>query len=296
MEDAIRQFLEFLERDRGSSQNTILAYRTDLRQFVSVVSIGSDQPFQVDDLSAEPISHYADWLESQGYRPATVSRKMAAVRSFLEYLRPRGFPDTGMYLDILQPPPSPRRDPVSLTEEEVTRLIDAPGKSDSAGALRDSAILSLLYETGFRAAELVDLNLSDVDVFNHLVYSPHDRKRSVRIEASIDPLSNYLHRGRPHLARDMVESRVFLNQRGQGLSRQGLWLVVKRWAAVAHLPAEVSPSTIRHSRARQLLASGKSKKEVQEFLGLSSPNAIRYHRKKDDRGREGLENAIFDNE
>ncbi len=278
MEQAIRRFLDQLQYVHGSSENTIIAYRTDLNQFNSVIAAGAESPVTIHNIHASSLQSYTIWLNEQGYQATTISRKMAAVRTFVEYLiAEEGLVGFG-YTQILKPPPAPRRKPLTLTSEEVEQLLSAPSTADSAGGLRDSAILHVLYETAFRAAEMVELRLSDVDLYLRQIHRPGSPSEPLQIESSLEPLRLYLLRGRPHLLKDPNENRIFLNQRGQGLSRQGLWLVVKRWGAAAGLSDRLSPNTLRHTRARELLESGISRREVQDYLGLSSPNAIRYHR------------------
>ena len=141
----------------------------------------------------------------------------------------------------------------------------------------------LLYEAGFRATELVELRLADVQLSQARIRHPSHLTESISIPASIDVIRRYLQEGRPHLVRNPREDILFLNQRGTGLTRQGLWLVVKRWAAAAEIQGSLSPHTLRHTRARDLLSRGVNRREVQRFLGLSSPNAIRIHTRKVDR-------------
>jgi integrase/recombinase XerD len=280
MEEAIRRFLAHIEQYRGATQNTLLAYGTDLKQFDRVLSVSSDVDTFPDKITQDSLTHYAGWLEQQGYRPATISRKMAAVRSFLDYLEQEEHFEGGFVPEALQSPPNPRHEPTVLSPEEVQSLLDAPISVGSASALRDSAILTFIYETGFRAAEVVALWTTDIDLIFNAVRRPPGRTETRPLGAASSPIAQYLQQGRPHLIRNPMENRLFLNHRGNGLSRQGLWLVVKRWAAVAGIDRDISPNTLRHTRAKMLLDRGMSRREVQKFLGLSSPNAIRVHRSK----------------
>ena len=278
MEISIHRFLDHLRDHRGAARNTLLAYRTDLEQFHQVLA-AQGAVFPVD-LDQETIESYVRWLRAQGYRPATVSRKMAATRSYLEFLGEGEGAAWGQLKELLRAPPSPRKEPRTLSQGELDRLLNAPARRSTAGAIRDHAILSLLYETGFRAAEIVNLMMSDIDVEAGQIFKPPERSEAFPIPRSLPALQRYLREGRPHLSKHPGEETLFLNQRGNGLSRQGLWLVVKRWASAAGLGADLSPQTLRHTRARDLLDAGKTRREVQMFLGLSSPNAIRIHRTK----------------
>ncbi|MGB2895001.1 MAG: tyrosine-type recombinase/integrase [Anaerolineales bacterium] len=280
MKLSIRQYLDELQNERSASEHTISAYRTDLNQFYSVLASYLGMPLAPDALTPSAITHYVDWLQAQGYRPATVSRKHAAARSYIEFLSDQGLVDVRRFRKLLKGPALGRTQPRTLSKPELDRLLLAPRKHFSPGAIRDAAILSLLYETGLRATDMVRLRMTDVDLANGRLRRPPDRVHWYLIPESLELLKIYLNDGRPHFARNIVENVLFLNQRGQGLSRQGLWLVVKRWAAASELEGSLSPHTLRHSRASHMLEEGNSRREVQTLLGLSSPNAVRIHRRR----------------
>ena len=280
MERSIRQYLEELQNEHNASVHTITAYGTDLDQFYSVLASYLGVPLAPEALTPSAITHYVDWLQAQGYRPATVSRKLAAARSYLEFLSGQGLVGTRRFRELLKGPSIGRTQPRTLSKQELDRLLLAPRKHDSPGAIRDAAILSLLYETGLRATDVVRLRVTDVELDKARIRRPPDRTQWLVIPESIALLQKYLTDGRPHFARNIVENVLFLNQRGQGLSRQGLWLVVKRWATASELEGSLSPHTLRHSRASHMLEDGNSRREVQILLGLSSPNAVRIHRRR----------------
>lgn len=283
MDASIHRFLHHLQTQEGAAENTLLAYTTDLEQFQRVVKTHSDSHDLLMAIDHSNLSQYADWLAEQGYRPATVSRKMAAVRSFLAYLNQIEAIHTGHLQDVLNAPPSPQSKPLTLSRKELRALMDAPSDGTGPGALRDAAILSVLYESGFRANEIVELQLADVDIEQAIIRRPGSAGQRIRLDSSVDLLKQYLERGRPHFLKHSGETTLFLNQRGKGLSRQGLWLVVKRWAEKAGLSPDLSPQTLRHTRAQHLLERGIKRSEVQRYLGLSSPNALRIHQTRDER-------------
>lgn len=274
MDNAIQRFLTHLEREREAAENTIMAYEADLRQLHSVLRATSDEPVTLTRLDEDAIHLYSLWLTRQGYRPSTVSRKMAAVRSFLDYLGTQEHSVDLELIDELNPPSIPRRKPRVLTREEIERLLNAPAGSENPRRIRDHAILTILYATGLRATEAVALNLEDVDPLRGLILRAPKRGKPLSLGRALLPTRRYLKEGRPGLVRSHQERAFLLNQRGKRLSRQGLWLVVKRWAGAVELDDDISPHTLRHTRTQKLLARGKSKREVQSFLGLSSPNAI----------------------
>lgn len=290
MDAAIKRFLDYLERVQDRAKNTILAYRADLRQLSQVLEEHAGGPVSPGIISGDLLSEYVGWLTSRGYQPSTVSRKMAAVRSFLEYLSTQERRVDPSLLAGLQPPPTPKRRPRVLTREEVRSLINAPREEDSPRAMRDAALLALLYATGMRAAELVRLNVGDVDVFTGRVRKNSAGEELLPLGVAYEPLRRYLGEGRPQLLKGSGERSLFLNQRGQRLSRQGLWLVVKKWARREGLGEDVSPHTLRHSLAYHMLREGKTRRQVQRKLGLASPSAIRvyprdHEQASDDRNR-----------
>jgi integrase/recombinase XerD len=282
MDASIHRFLQHLRTQKGAAENTLLAYSTDLEQFQRVVKTHSDTYRLIAALEPANLHHYANWLGQQGYRPATVSRKMAAVRSYLGYLNDFESIPTGHLQGILSAPPSPQSQPLTLSWVELKTLIKAPLKNASPGGLRDAAILNVLYESGFKATEIVALKISDVDPLGAAIRRPGGDEW-MRLNDSSEILKQYIQNGRPHFIKYAGEMTLFLNQRGKGLSRQGLWLVVKRWGEEAGLNPDLSPQTLRHTRAQHLLEQGVKRSEVQRHLGLASSNALRIHQKGDER-------------
>lgn len=275
MNEAIEAFLHQLQTKQGRAKNTVLAYRADLRQFSAALNEIAGRRVVLADITGDLLARYAAWLGTQGYRPATLSRKMAAVRSFLESHAVAGSDSVPELADALRPPPAPRRQPRLLTTQEVDQLLAAPSRSGSPRSLRDSALLAVLYSTGLRAADAVGLRLDDLDL-------PEGRLRRVAEDGGWIPLGSalpalrrYLDEARPQLVRDSDISAVFVNQRGKPLSRQGLWLIVKHWAEATGLGDKVSPHSLRHALIQHMLAGGKSRRDIQHVLGLRSPNAIR---------------------
>jgi integrase/recombinase XerD len=279
MEDANRRFLAYLEQERGCAENTILAYQADLNQFRQVILTGRNIGTTPEALTGDHLKSYVNWLNKQGYQPTTVSRKIASVRSFLAYMISHEKLPALHLLKQVPSPSSPRRKPRVLSKKELNALLKAPSKIDSPRAKRDHAILSLLYATGLRAAEVIDINIGDVNVNQGVILPLGNRSRTIALGPASMPVRTYAKDSRPHLARNPQVQAFFLNQRGQRLSRQGLWLVVKRWSAEAGLSDDISPHTLRHTMVRDLLVRGKSRQEIQKLLGLSSPSAI-WSRKK----------------
>jgi integrase/recombinase XerD len=275
VEDSLNLFFRHLVLEKGRSKNTLIAYKIDLGQFLAVLQEQLEGTLLPEDLSQELLSTFQQWLNAKRYKPSTINRKWAAIRAYLEFLQLEGYISSTNLMDTVDMQSVERSIPVVLSREEVERLLAAPTAKDNPLARRDSAILALMYNVGLRATDVVSLTLGELDIERGLVRSPWSATGLITITNCIDPVRTYLFHGRPHLARDPDEQALFLNQRGTGLSRQGLWLIVKRWVDAANIEAKVTPHTLRHSLAKHLLDSGWSLKEVQQKLGLKSPNSIR---------------------
>jgi integrase/recombinase XerD len=275
VDQAIEAFLHQLQTQHGRAKNTVLAYRADLRQFSAALNEVAGHRIALADITGDLLARYADWLGKQGYRPATLSRKMAAVRSFLEAHAASGADSVPELTDALRPPPAPRRQPRLLTTHEVDQLLAAPLRSGSPRNVRDGALLAVLYATGLRAADAVGLRLSDLDLQEGRLRRTSDEGGWIPLGPAKPVLRRYLDEARPQLVHDSEVSAVFVNQRGKPLSRQGLWLIVKHWADTTGLGEKVSPHSLRHALIQHMLAGGKSRRDIQHVLGLRSPNAIR---------------------
>ncbi len=270
MQKKIEEFLTSLEVEKGYSENTRVAYKNDLTQFLqylkspAVPSVESWSGIKKDHLVAYILSLKSD----RQYASTTVARKVAAIKSFFHFLVAEGFirDDPTATLD------SPRVKkylPRAISQEDVEKLLEAPGK-DTPRALRDRAILELLYATGMRVSELVALNAGDVDLASASVrcFGKGGKERVIPIyERAVQAIDAYLHKGRIHLLRDPEQKALFLNQRGLRLTRQGLWLIVKGYVKVAGIQVQVTPHTLRHSFATHMLRGGADLRNVQELLG-----------------------------
>src|SRR4051812_34956274 len=268
-EHLVLDFLAYLEFERGLSRNTLEAYRSDLLQFGRFLEERGTTP--VDASSAD----VADWLAALAAgngrapaSPATIHRKAACLRSFYRHLRREGVLDTDPTATISGPRRG-RRLPKVLTREEVAKLLDQP-RGTEPSALRDRALLELMYACGLRASEAVDLDVNDVDLENAVLKArgKGSKERMVPIGSAAIPAGvAYLQRGRPGLVGLRHEKRLFVNHRGQGLTRQGLYKIVQRHAKSAGLADKMSPHTLRHTFATHLLAGGCDLRAVQEMLG-----------------------------
>ncbi len=275
VEDSLNLFIRYLEIEKGRSKNTLVAYKNDLSQFIAVLRKRIEGPLHPEDLSQELLNIFHHWLNEKNYQLSTVNRKWSAVRSFIDFLNWEDLLTATNLMDNFDTQSVERSLPVVLSREEIDRLIAAPTGKDNPLARRDAAILALMYFTGMRASDIVSLTLDELDLERGLVRSPWSSTGVISIIETIDPIRDYFFNGRPHLARVPEERALFLNQRGSGLTRQGLWLIVRRWVEKLDIEVKVTPHTLRHSLAKHLIDSGWSLKEVQQKLGLKSPNSIR---------------------
>lgn len=268
MQAQVDEFLDYLAAEKGYSDNTLAAYRNDLGQFTQYL-VNQTDAARWDEISKSQIVDYILHMKELEYASSTVARKVAAVKSFFHYLRDEGVIENDPTLS-LESPKVKKHLPKAISEEDVERLLAEPTRSDSPKALRDSALLEVLYATGMRVTELVSLNVEDVDLEAGTVYclGKGDRERVVPIydQASLI-LGRYLNEGRPHLLRDAGEKALFLNHRGERLTRQGLWLIIKHYVDAIGIESEVTPHTLRHSFATHMLHGGAKLRDVQKLLG-----------------------------
>ena len=271
----VERFLDYLAVERGLSRNTLDAYRRDLSRYqgflggrgiVDVARAGeADIAAFVANLSA------SEYAPGKGYRPSSVARALAAVRSFHRFLVLEGEAEADPAEGVARPK-VPRNLPRPLTVDEVTALVAAPGQ-DGPVALRDRAILETLYGAGLRISELVALDVDDVDLEEGSVRAvgKGSKERIVPLgRLAVKALEAYLTRARPALAAPRSRGALFLNRRGGRLTRQGSTNIIKDMARRAGIRKRVTPHMLRHSFATHLLEGGADVRVVQELLGHAS--------------------------
>jgi integrase/recombinase XerD len=267
-EHLVLDFLAYLEFERGLSRNTLEAYRSDLLQYGAHLDGRDPLAVTHSDLAA-----FVDALaRGDGDRPpvapATLQRKVACLRSFHRHLRRQGLLQADPTANLHAPRQS-RRLPHVLSRDQVARLLEQP-RGTAPAALRDRALLELMYACGLRASEAIDLETTDLDLDAGVLRTRGKgaKERLVPVgSAAARAVTVYLARGRPRLVGDRLEPRLFVNQRGTGLTRQGLYKIVQRHAAAAGLAGAMSPHTLRHTFATHLLAGGCDLRSLQEMLG-----------------------------
>jgi integrase/recombinase XerD len=269
-EHLLLDFLAYLEFERGLSRNTLEAYRSDLLQYGAWLSRRGLDALAVShaDLAAFTAELAAGHDDRPPVAPATLQRKTACLRSFYRHLRRTGTLAEDPTAQLRAPRQS-RRLPHVLTRDEVAKLLGQPTGTEPP-ALRDRALLEVMYACGLRASEAIALEAGHIDLEAGVLRArgKGNKERLVPIgSAAARALTVYLQRGRPHLVGDRWESKLFVNRRGTGLTRQGLYKIVQRHAASAGLADKMSPHTLRHTFATHLLAGGCDLRSLQEMLG-----------------------------
>jgi integrase/recombinase XerD len=286
MKQKVNAFLGYLAAERGLAANTLAAYNNDLNQFSDYLAAlarrdGGDgvqnvQPVGQDTMSGvsrDAVMGFFLHLREKGYTPSTIARKTAAIKSFFHFLASKGFISEDPTASIDSPRIS-KSLPRAASVEEIDELLEAPTRATTHEALRDKAMFELLYATGMRVTELVSLNLGDVDLLNGSVSCSGRtagkvvRQRTIPVHSmAIRSVENYLEKARPFLVRDNEEQALFVNHRGDRLTRQGFWLILKQWAKEAGIKTEITPHTLRHSFALHMLRNGVDLRAVQQLLG-----------------------------
>ena len=263
-------FLAHLELERGLSRNTLHAYQSDLAQFGRYLDAHDVSPLQANhsDLAGF-LAELAEGGEKRApASPATLQRKAACLRSFYRHLRREELIVHDPTTD-LRSPPKLMRLPKVLSREQVTELLEQP-KGGEPIALRDRALLELMYACGLRVSEAIALEVGDVDTDEGMLRArgKGSKERMVPVGSSaVGALERYLARGRPVLVGIRVESSLFVNHRGARLTRQGVYKIIQSYAHSAGLAERMTPHTLRHTFATHLLAGGCDLRSLQEMLG-----------------------------
>lgn len=270
MDDSVGQFLQFLAVEKGASQNTIAAYRNDIQQFAAFTA-GRRNGKSWAAVDRATVLDYVLDLQRKKYAEATVARKVAAVKSFFAFLTAEGI----IPQDPTESLASPRVGkslPKAISPQQVDELLEQPLRRNTPEAKRDKAMLELMYATGMRVTELVSLDLDSVVLRGAQPYvrcvGKGAKERSIPIhEYAAEAVQQYLLEARPRLVRSRAERALFVNRRGERLTRQGFWLILKSYARAANLPEPITPHTLRHSFATHMLKGGAPLRSVQELLG-----------------------------
>jgi integrase/recombinase XerD len=273
MREYIDSFLNYVMVEKGFSKNTEEAYRNDLCQlenFITEEASKRGESPSWDHFSRQGMLNYMLNLKEKKYASTTLARKIAAAKSFFKFLTeehkvPQNPTENIASLKVGRALPKP------ISVAQARRLLEEPTKLSTPEAKRDKAMLELLYASGMRVSELVALNLGDVDVSGGYVrcFGKGHKERMIPIyPRAAQSIDDYLKEARPHIVQNRTDEKaLFLNVRGERLTRQGLWQILKGHAKSANIEAEVTPHTLRHSFATHMLNGGADLRMVQELLG-----------------------------
>ncbi len=265
MKDYILDYGDYLKNVKKSSKNTLESYLRDLGQFSSYCTLCGLKT--VEKVKSDTVSGYFEYLKTLGKSDSTVSRNAATLRGYFAFLILKGYL-TENPIAVVKVKPVTKKLPEILTGKEVLKLLAQPSGSDYK-SIRDKAMLELLYATGIKVSELVELTLGELNVQIGIL-NLHSSKNSRIIPiypGAVKTLTNYIINVRPAIVSDTEEERLFTNMNGEPLSRQGFWKIVKHYAELADIDKDITPHTLRHSFATHLLENGADIKDIKEMLG-----------------------------
>lgn len=268
METIKDEYLKFIQLEKGLSSNTIGAYRRDLNKYITYLQ--DHKITHIDFVDRQTLQQCLGFLHDEGASTKSLARFISTVRSFHQFALREKYAAKDPTV-LIETPKYDRKLPDVLAVDEILRLLDAPDLSKNNG-YRDRTILELLYATGMRVTELIDLEVENVNLIMGFVkvFGKGGKERIVPLgDTVIDYLSTYLETVRPQLLKTTVTNALFLNLHGKPLSRQGIWKMIKQNGIKANINKTLTPHTMRHSFATHLLENGAALRAVQEMLGHS---------------------------
>lgn len=266
MNQLLESYEEHLVQVKCASANTVSSYMRDLRQFASYLA---ETPTELAQVNRQIITDYMNHLHEIGKSAATVSRCLASLKSFFSFAQSSGVVESNPVVNI-QVEKAEKKLPQILTGKEVELLLEQPKCIDAKG-YRDKAMLELLYATGIRVSELINLNVDDVNLPGGFIKcSSNGKMRIIPLyPAAISALDTYIDKIRPKMVADLEENSLFVNVSGERMSRQGFWKIIKYYQEKAQIDKDITPHTLRHSFAAHLLENGADLRSIQEMLGHS---------------------------
>lgn len=268
LEEILGYFLDYLSVERGLAQNTIISYRYDLIKYINFFKKNKVQFFNQTNKGL--INNYFVYLRKEGLEINSISRNLVAIKMFYRFMLAEGFINEDVS-SLIEFPRVSKKLPYALSLREINILLDDSNFKKYLGQ-RDQAILELFYATGIRVSELINLKIDDINMENQMVkcLGKGSKERIIPFGSKAhQSLSLYLKEVRLRLAKDPKENALFLNNRGERLSRQGIFFLVKKYARKAGIEKKVTPHTLRHTLATHLLENGADLRSVQEMLGHS---------------------------
>ncbi|MBP3338931.1 MAG: tyrosine-type recombinase/integrase [Lachnospiraceae bacterium] len=262
MRTVVEEFSIYLKNNKRKSENTIMSYKRDLNSLIDFLEKNNITSY--DKVTSTNINSYVLEMEKLGKSPATIARNISSINTFFRYLLVKGYVK-GEPTEFVKAPKVSKKLPSVLSDSEIDRLVMQPNNKDAKG-LRDKAMLELLVSTGIRVSELINIEISDVNLqLGYLVCKNEKKDRVIPFGNKVNvALSRYLNEDR---VEDAEGDLLFLNCFGKKMSRQGVWKIIKTYAKKAGIEKEITPQMFRHSFGVNKIKSGKSVEEVQEMMG-----------------------------
>lgn len=262
--DYLHGYETWLVFDKKAAENTISSYLRDIKLFLNYLSM--------NDLSAEQanqriLEHYVKYLTAHGKSLSTITRNIASLKSFYTYLLISGYVTSNPAKSVT-PAKAERKLPQILTSKEVDLFLEQPDCTDAKG-YRDKAMLELLYATGIRVSELINLDVSNLNLYASVIRCENRGKERLipLYPSAVRALAEYVEKVRPQMLEQPDERALFVNLNGRRMSRQGFWKIIKYYQEKAGIKKEITPHTLRHSFAAHLLENGADLRSIQEMLG-----------------------------
>ncbi len=276
MSDLVSAYEAYLKTEKHASANTVSSYLRDVHQYAAAMA---EKGVDLPDAVTEDVAEYTASLTRQGKSPATVTRSLASIKSFYQYLIGAGVVDRNPAKGV-SPAKVERKLPQVLTGKEVELFLEQPQCTDLKG-YRDRAMLELLYATGIRVSELIDLDVDDLNLPGSVLKCfSKGRERIIPLyPAAVRALSEYVHNIRPQLVDSVDETALFVNMSGERMSRQGFWKLIKYYQEKAGIQKDITPHTLRHSFAAHLLENGADLRSIQEMLGHADISSTQIYSK-----------------
>ena len=285
MEKQIKLFLEFLQNEKKLSDNTLQSYKRDIIQYQNYIE---EKQINYTKVSKEDIKTYLNYLKKVGKKSSTISRNLASIRSFYQFLiRNRKIKNDPT--EDVQSPKVEKRIPSVLTAQEVELLLEQPKDVDLKGT-RDKAMLEFAYATGMRVTEIINLNIENVNIEEgYVICRTGAKQRNIPLGSlSLSALKEYIEDARPILIKNEREKALFVNVNGKRLTRQGFWKIVKYYKEQAHITKDITPHVLRHSFATHLLQNGADLKAIQTMLGHSDISSTQVYMQFQDSGLKDI--------
>lgn len=265
MNTYVKEYTSFMTDIRHKSLNTVESYKRDVTQYISYLD--GTGVTDISSTTKTTVLSYLLYLQKEGRASSTVSRTLASLRSYYLFMMQNGVVKSNPTSN-LEAPHVEKKIPKILSGEEVELLLEQPKNCDNKG-IRDKAMLELLYATGIRVSELINLDVSDVNVPMSFVRCKGGKKERIipMVHQAKDALENYINNVRKYMVKDENETALFVNCSGARLSRQGFWKLIKYYQHIAGIETDITPHTLRHSFAAHLLENGADLHSIQEMMG-----------------------------